>query len=528
MNKIKNIVKDNLILVLFAIFMSGVYIYGMYNNKPWYDELYTYYYFISKGPVYAAIHWPVPNNHIGYSVLSAFLAIVFDSYIGLRGVSVIASVVNIILIYGFVCRVMGKKAYGCLAAVIFAGSYLVNSLAIQGRGYALTTMCFLVAVNMLIKIILKDYEKSSKKAAKIVPYIIFALSLTLGLYAIPSSLYWVLPVCFFGGFVLMMQRRYKEMRQLIYFSIIAAVMTFGLYTLVWLAIGSNLLSKDPASGWFDVYQVNIILHAPFASFKTGMDYMLATPYIQSTDRSIVITGLWRYLSDLFNLYVGGIGSLITVILLVAIVLAVVRVLKIRGDRDKYAAEYSAVVFLFMNIILMPLMLIIQSVQPYKRVFSYFSAVWAVALVYVISVFISFIKDEKKAGLVFNCLAVLIAAGVLIQTYRYEVPLADRENDIASVLEQCEEERGINPGDISSIYYTDDFQKYVIKFYYDIEPVETTLEEAEYVLVSSDLLSADGSREWPMLTNYDDFKIGYVTENFNELSRSNKYIVYRRK
>lgn len=527
MNRIKNIIKDNLILVIFAVFMGVIYIYGMYTNKPWYDELYTYYSFISRGPIYAAIHWPVPNNHIGYSVISAFFDIVFDSYIGLRGVSVIASVVNIILVYAFAYRVMGKKAYGCLAAIAFAGNYLVNSLAIQGRGYALTTMCFLVAVNMLVKIILKDWEKSNKKSARIMPYIIFALSLTLGLYTIPSSLYWVMPVCFFGGFVLMMQKRYKEMRQLIYFSIFAAVMTFGLYTLVWLAIGSNLLSKDPSSAWFNVYQVNIILHAPFTSFKTGMDYMLATPYIQSTDRSIVVTGLWRYLGDLFNLYVGGIGYLITVVLVVVAVLAAVRVIKIRVDREKNAAEYSAAIFLIMNIVMMPLMLMIQSVQPYKRVFSYFGAVWAVALVYVISIIISVIKEEKTANLVFGCLAVVIAAGVLIQTYRCEVPLADRENDIASVLTQCEEE-GLNPRDIGSMYYTDDFQKYVLKFYYDTEPAETTLEETEFVFVSSDLLSSEGSRDWPMLTTFDDFKIDYVVDNFDEISRNDKYIVYRRK
>ena len=524
MNKIKNVIKDNLILVIFAVIMGAVYIYGMYHNKPWYDELYTYYYFISKGPVYAAIHWPVPNNHIGYSVIAAFFDIVFDSYIGLRGASVIASVVNIILIYSFVCRVMGKKIYGCLAAVVFAGNYLVNSLAIQGRGYALTTMCFLIAVNMLVKIIFKDWEKSGRKVAKIMPYIVFALSLTLGLYAIPSCLYWVLPVCFFGGFVLMTQKRYKEMRQLIYFSILAAVMTFGLYIIVWLAIGSNLLSKDPAGAWFGVYQVNIILHAPFASFKTGMDYMLATPYIQSTDRYTVVTGLWRYLEDLFNLYVSGIGCLITVILMIAAVLAGVRAFKIRKD-DK---EYVTAIFLVMNIVLMPLMLIIQSVQPYKRVFSYFGVVWAVALVYVIGACISCIKKEKTAVILFNCIAVLIAIGVLVQTYRCEGPLADRENDIASVLEKCEFECGLNPGEISSIYYTDDFQKYVLKFYYDIEPVETTLEEAMYVLVSSDLLNSDGSRDWPMLTNYDDFKIDYVMDAYDELCRNDKYIIYRRK
>lgn len=527
MNKIKTFFKENIIIIALTVCIGAVYAYGMFSNKPWYDELYTYYYFISKGPVYAGIHWPVPNNHIGYSVLSAFFDLVFNQYIGLRGVSVISSIINIVLIYRLTYRLLGKKMYGYLAAIVFAGNYLVNSLAIQGRGYALTTLCLLTALNCLISIIYKDYEVSKKRFAKTVPYIVFALSLTLGLYAIPSSLYWVMPTCLFGGYVLMMQRRYKEMRKLIYFAVVAAILTFGLYTIVWLAIGANLLSKDAASGWFGVYQVNIITHAPVASFKTGIEYMLATPYIQSTDRATVITGLWKYFGDLFNLYVGGIGNLITVLIVVSTVVACVKAFKVRTDRDKNAAEYSAGAFLGIFVIVLPVMLIIQSVQPYKRVFSYFAVIWAFSLAYLLKVIVEKIKDSKKSMIVFAVLSLLISAGLLVQTYRNSTPLADRENDIYEVLEKSKGIKGFDPTQLSSVYYTDDYQKFVIKFYYDVEPVETTLEEAEYVFVSSDLLSADGMRDWPMFTNSDDFKYDYVTDNFEVLGETAKYSLYRR-
>ena len=50
---------------------------------------------------------------------------------------------------------------------------------------------------------------------------------------------------------------------------IAAVHTLGLYSIIWLAIGSNLLSKTQDSGYFGIYQVNIILQAPFKALKTG-------------------------------------------------------------------------------------------------------------------------------------------------------------------------------------------------------------------------------------------------------------------
>ena len=40
--------------VLFLVFMTCYYGWRMFALTPWYDELYTYYYFISRGPVYAA------------------------------------------------------------------------------------------------------------------------------------------------------------------------------------------------------------------------------------------------------------------------------------------------------------------------------------------------------------------------------------------------------------------------------------------------------------------------------------------
>ena len=107
--------------------MFGIYIYSMFNNRPWYDELYTYYYFVSRGPVYAAIHWPVPNNHMGYSVLAAIVDKFGNNYLGLRGVSVICSVVSLYLIYRLTRKLCKRSILGILGC--FMGAYLTYSLA---------------------------------------------------------------------------------------------------------------------------------------------------------------------------------------------------------------------------------------------------------------------------------------------------------------------------------------------------------------------------------------------------------------
>lgn len=529
MSKVLKLIKDNLILVMMVIVMAIIYGIGMFYNKPWYDELYTYYYFVSKGPVYAGIHWPVPNNHIGYSVLSACLDLVFNPYIGLRGVAYLSSLVNIILVYAIVVRLFKEKIYGYISVVAFSGTYLVYSLAFQGRGYSLTTMCLLIAIYCLVKICCDDTQAEGKRIRKYRPYLVFAISLTLGLYAIPSSLYWVLPTCLLGGFCLLMSKNYKKMRTLIYFSLGAAVATFGLYTIVWLAIGSNLLIKDASTAWYGMGHVSVILHAPFAAFKTGFDYMLATPYIQSVDRSVVITGLWGYMRDLFNLFIGGAGTVITLIMCVAIICSCIAVFKLRKSCAEQKEDFFLAVLVLFYTLLFPIMLIIQSVLPYKRVFSFFGAIWAVSLSFLLKTFISskIIKRKDaviKSLYVFN---VLLAMLLAFTTYKSNVPLADRENDIEQMLETCMESKGFSPNEIDTIYYTDDYQKYVLKFYYDAEPAETTLEEANFVMVSSDLLKSDGQRDWPMLTTYDDFKFDYVKDEFEVIGGTDKYTLYRR-
>ena len=62
----------------------------------------------------------------------------------------------------------------------------------------------------------------------------FASCLTGGLYAIPSNLYWVVSICFAGGLFLLLCREYGRLIRLIVASACAAVVTFGLYTIIWL------------------------------------------------------------------------------------------------------------------------------------------------------------------------------------------------------------------------------------------------------------------------------------------------------
>ena len=131
--------KVTAIFVLLFVFMAVYYGWRMFALTPWYDELYTYFYFISRGPVYAAIHWPLPNNHIGYSVLSACLNLFGNSYIALRGISYLSSLGSLLLLFA-ISRKCFERWFSLIPVFLYAGMRLVNQLSVQGRGYAFVAL----------------------------------------------------------------------------------------------------------------------------------------------------------------------------------------------------------------------------------------------------------------------------------------------------------------------------------------------------------------------------------------------------
>lgn len=510
MKDIKNKLRENILFVIVLLIMAVYYAVMMFTNKPWYDELYTYYSFISRGPIYAGIHWPVPNNHVLYSVLSAFLDYFGNPYIGLRGISYLASLLNMILLYKLTHKFMNKYLSVC-CVMLYISVYLVNSLSIQGRGYTLTISCYLTALLCLYQICCNQ--------DKLRYYIIYALSLTAGLYAIMSSAYWVFSVCFVGGIFLLYKKEYKKLFRLIAASICAAFMTVFLYTIIWLAIGSNLLSKDPSSAYYGIYQVTIILKDPIHALMTGVNYMLATPYIQSIERSSVITGLFTYFSMLFELFYSRMGKAITVFLAIALLVSLILVIGKKVKTEKY---YFLACYLMVSLLITPVMLIIQSVQPYKRVFSYLAVPVSILIVSCFHLLKRIWKKDsvlQKAEYALTTFLVIFAATLLMSSY-YRAPLADRENKI--------EEMFHFESDISSIYYTDDYQKYVLKFYFDIEPEEKNLNEAEYVLIAREILDpAYIQAQWPVLLNHESLDYSYIEENFILEKENDEYLLYKK-
>ncbi len=516
----------------FLIFFAGMALYygwRMFALTPWYDELYTYYCFISKGPLYAAIHWPLPNNHVGYSVLSAFLDYLGNSYIGLRGISYLCGLANICLLYKIAEKY--KKGWLPLAVVIlYVSMNLVNQLAVQGRGYTLGITCFLTAWLCLTAVC--GREKAGREV-----YVVYALSLVLGLYAVSSNVYWVVPLCLAGGVFLLLKgiqearkkhcfalktQSGKKLIKLVAASFAAALGTVFLYGVIWLAIGSNLLVKDASSAYYGMGHVKMILHAPFAAIGRGMEYMLDTPYIQSEERAGFFGRFWEWLQTLSG-YFYPLPALVMVIWGVGILFAAYRIVK--GVRAGKYENLLLYLVLFFGVSLVPVCLLIQCKRPYYRVFTYAGVFLAVLLgILADEVFIRLTRkcNEKKREK-YSVILFLMAAAVAVKAFGfsgYHAQYGINEYEIQDAFSQ---------GDMKSrqtICVTDCNQEYLLYFLYGIRCENREIEGADAVLLDK-RMTDPGFEEmvWEFYHYYDTIPWDYIQQNMTKTYENDNYILY---
>lgn len=525
---------ETVVFLLFFLFMAGYYGWRMFALTPWYDELYTYYYFISRGPVYAAIHWPLPNNHIGYSVLSACLGICGSPAVALRGISYLSSLGSLLLVF-----LIGRKCFGrgiCLVPVfLFAGMKLVNQLAVQGRGYAFVTFCYLAALWELLHIAVEHRGRARD-------YIIFGVSLTAALYAIPSSVYVVIPVCLTGGLVLLMQGEYGRLGHLILTSLASAVCTAGLYGIVWLAIGSNLLVKTEGSAYYGMGHAAVILRAPFAALGRGIEYMLATPYIQSVGREGFLGKYADWLRSLLNEYYPGGVLVLAVLLLLCAAAAAWRIIeRLRKKAYWKAGDSFMECYLVCSIVCIPLLQIVQSSLPYYRVFSFAGVVPAFAAAWLLWLAGSRWKETgtgtaSGTGKLWKYLSAAATGicGILCVTLllsdSYRAQYGGRE---AAIEEACAQ---IDWSKVEKAAVTDCDQEYLLLFLYGIgeERITDRPEEADVVLADRYLLLGQGEDRpeldadaWKLYTTGDEFAQFVETAGMQPVYENDGFVLYQK-
>ncbi len=539
---------ETMAATLFILGMAAYYFWRMFAITPSYDELYTYYTFISRGPVYAAIHWPLPNNHVGYSVLSAILDYTGNSYIGLRGVSFICAVSNLILIYR-ICKRYFAHGLAFGAMLLYASMQIVNEYSIQGRGYTLGTTCFLIAVYSAGKICNADETRRFY-------FLALGISFILALYTVPSSVYFVIPVSVAIGIYLLVNAYrsrdmhgniretsyYKKFRRFFYTGAIAAFITICLYALIWLAIGSNLLVKTEGSGYYGLSHGTVLLRSPVTSLLTGARYMLDQPYIQSLPRQEFWSRFPGWGFSLLEYMLPGLVHIIYVAVIAGIGVAIYECVR--------HFAYSRTIINLMvlsNLIVTAIILILQHKLPYLRVFSYgaviVTLIFCICIERLINVAIRIYNRELKGtdekavhkeiettvkgerwysgfGVYIPVMAAIVLFILRFMTPNFNCQLDDRANDLLGTLYVAGVEKRQN------ITALDCDQQYLLKFGWDIDCQKTDVLDADCVIIDKNMMDPGYSGEdfWKFYQTYETIDWDYV-KTLRAIYENERFILY---
>lgn len=531
------LIRDHGLFWCLFLGMGIYYIWRMFSVPPWYDELYTYENFIDRGMIYSMIHWPLPNNHVFYSALSAILNKLGNPYIGLRGVSFLASMGSLLLLY----RILKKGISPRMAAAgtaLFAAMYNVVQQAAQGRGYALSGFFLLAAVNCLYEICIPEKTAAVKEKRRFWYYAGFTACLTGGLYTIPSNLYWVVPVCMAGGLYLLFTGEYKKLFRLVIASAAAAIVTFGLYTIIWLAIGSNFLVKEETGAFYGMSHFQVLKTAPFAAFSRGMEAMLSDPNIQSIDRSRFNNEFTLYLGRVLNqVYPNG-SHILPVLILFGLLLMLALI--IISCRRKEKSMFFLSLYVFVLTVMVPVFLVIQCVFPYLRVFTYMGSVLSMMFVLMPYALWAIVKPasdrlaQRKSvslpagsaayGSLLAAAAAILLAVVYCRLPEYNAGYDSRDNHIYAALKQLDEK------EVDTVLTGDVYARQ--NLYFHIlrcrgKELVMDYEHPDYVLMDKIQTGPEGEElVWPYEMNTQNFPWEWIEGHMEVVFEDDAYIAYQ--
>lgn len=227
-----------------------------------FDEADTYLLFSSQGPLVSASFYPVPNNHILFSILTSITSwIIPNPETALRLPLVFIGISLLFFLFGFLKRIFSEVA-AFAGICFFAGSYPVYLFSFLARGYLLLLLFYIVAFYAFYQLVIQ--KKNERKYT-----FLFIIASVGGLYTIPTFLY--------------------------------ALAGFGLLWFI------HLVLNGSKAGWFGLIKsfliiglVTAVLYTPVlitARWETLQPYM--NPTYQQTETLTMFQFSFRYMVEYF-------------------------------------------------------------------------------------------------------------------------------------------------------------------------------------------------------------------------------------
>jgi len=215
-NRIFNEIKDNLksvskkikttwkqisilekaaLFIPLLVYVAFWWIYGWQN-----DEVFSYTFFVDRGILVCATYYPAPNNHVAFLIFSAILNKIipsfFSDFICLKLPATVSAIFSLWMIWFFFYPQNQKRnqklfAWFCFIFVAFDWGFFFY--ATHGRGYAWVILFFLWSSYAVFKISTSYFSGSFSDTIQPFSYkkywFLWSISIILGCYTIPIFVY---------------------------------------------------------------------------------------------------------------------------------------------------------------------------------------------------------------------------------------------------------------------------------------------------------------------------------------------------
>lgn len=481
------------------------------------DELSTFELFIEKGALFSATNYPYPNNHVLYSVLSSWLfGICGSPEIGLRGICVIACIINIFLLC-YILKLFVNKYIAILGGFLYVGNSLINVQLVQGRGYTLTFTFLLLGLLALYHICVDDKQPHLKW------FLLYMLSLFGGLYTIPAFLYCVVALSLTGGFYLLSLKKFDILKRLISFSVAAAFLTVIAYLpiLLW-------------EGYLSVHQADVnvsfkqlVLEHPIELAFSGMgkitnnEWTSPTGVNQITSLSMIAERFLDIYSSFYKIgETSGIGKIFSSLCVLGAFITSL----IGGTNKNLNIKFMAVFNLSAYISVFGVILV-QQALPFHRVLAYL----AIPTVIGFCMLVSFMYKKKMIFAKLLFLTALVGAIISILSIDYNNAYIDDYNTDKQITESL---KSIDMSQVDSVLFGTEYQHQHMNFYakkYHWNYIENDYETPDLIMLNTYQMEPGfQAKTWPDYINYDTIPWCFINENMEIIYRD-KYTVtfYRR-
>ncbi|MDA9927804.1 hypothetical protein N9D92_02535 [Gammaproteobacteria bacterium] len=333
-----------------------------------YDEALSYSMFISRGPLISIAYYPVPNNHIFFSLLSSLLTslISLDPILIMRLLSIFSFIISFFFIYKFLTLIVSKEASTLISAV-----YIVMPFSIYygflGRGYSLLLLIFFTCTYIIFLQIAEN-----KQTLKIG---VFSILSAIGIFTIPTYIY------------------------------------AFLVNIVFILLFSRSSSFQPiAKSMILTFGISTVFYSPAIIFS-GLDAIVGNEYVESKNRVHLFYKLPSFIFETFVIIFNS-KPFAQFFLFSILIIAIKYFSKYRAKMDK----------IILTLFFVPILLIVlQGVQPPPRVFFFWYSL-------AILPFYIFLYNEQRLFKFANPFLLAICIQVIVLTKTFGFPQTMIFND----------------------------------------------------------------------------------------------------